>query len=80
MAWEFDGHRYGYRIDASTDGASWTTLADLTATTSTSQVQTVMFAATTRHLRVTVTGLDAGCWASIRSFEVYDRPFFDPSR
>ena len=79
VAWEFAGHRYGYRIDASADGTSWTTLADLTATTSTAQVQTVTFAAATRHLRVTVTALDAGCWASIRSFEVYDRPFFDPS-
>ncbi|MEZ0110601.1 alpha-L-fucosidase [Catenulispora sp. EB89] len=79
LAWEFDGHRYSYRIGASTDGSSWTTLADLTATAGTAQVQTVGFAATTRHLRVTVTALDAGCWASIRLFEVYDRPFFDPS-
>jgi alpha-L-fucosidase len=30
-------------------------------------------------VRITVTALDAGCWASMRSFEVYDRPFFDPS-
>jgi len=26
-------------------------------------------------VRVTVTGLDAGCWASIRSFGVFNRPF-----
>ncbi|MFL6110857.1 MAG: discoidin domain-containing protein, partial [Catenulispora sp.] len=80
IAWEFDGHRYGYRIDGSTDGSSWTTLSDQTATTDTSQVHTLAFAAATRHLRLTVTALDTGRWASIRSFEVYDRPFFDPSR
>jgi alpha-L-fucosidase len=79
IAWEFDGHRYGYRIDGSTDGSSWTTLSDQSATSSTSQVQTVAFSAATRYLRVTVTALDTGCWASIRSLEVYDRPFFDPS-
>ena len=79
VAWEFDGHRYGYRIDGSTDGSAWTTLSDQTSTSSTSQVQTVDFGAATRYLRITVTALDAGCWASIRSFEVYDRPFYDPS-
>lgn len=79
IAWEFGGHRYGYRIEGSADGASWTTLADLTATTNTAQVQTVGFSTATRHLRLTVTALDAGCWASVRSFEVYNRPFYDPS-
>jgi alpha-L-fucosidase len=79
LAWEFDGHRYGYRIDASTDGSSWTTLSDQTATTDTAQVQTIAFTAATRYLRLTVTALDPGCWASVRSLEVYDRPFFDPS-
>jgi alpha-L-fucosidase len=79
VAWEFGGHRYGYRIDGSTDGTSWTTLSDQSATGSTSQVQTVAFTAASRYLRITVTALDAGCWASIRSFEVYDRAFYDPS-
>jgi|GEM_PF-4712523 len=79
IAWEFGGHRYGYRIEGSADGSSWTTLADLTATTNTAQVQTVAFSTATRHLRLTVSALDSGCWASVRSFEVYDRPFHDPS-
>ncbi|GAA1967907.1 discoidin domain-containing protein [Catenulispora subtropica] len=37
------------------------------------------FSAATRHLRLTVTALNSGCWASVRAFEVYDRPLFDPS-
>jgi alpha-L-fucosidase len=79
IAWEFAGRRYGYHVDGSTDGSTWTTLSDRTTTTSTSQVQTVGFATHTRYLRLTVTALESGCWASVRSFEVYDRPFLDPS-
>jgi alpha-L-fucosidase len=50
-------------------------LADRTGTTSTSQVQAAMFSAQVRYVRVTVTGLPTGVWASIRNLEVYDRPF-----
>ncbi|MFI1693524.1 RICIN domain-containing protein [Streptomyces sp. NPDC020794] len=34
-----------------------------------------MFRAQARYVRVTVTGLPAGVYASIRNLEVYDRPF-----
>nr|WP_258193793.1 RICIN domain-containing protein [Streptomyces sp. MA5143a] len=34
-----------------------------------------MVSASARYVRVTVTGLPSGAWASIRSLEVYDRPF-----
>jgi alpha-L-fucosidase len=74
IAWEFAATNYRYGIEGSTDDASWTTLADLTATTSTSQVQVSVFRAQARYVRVTVTGLPSGAWASIRSLEVYDRP------
>lgn len=74
IAWEFAATNYRYGIEGSTDNASWTTLADLTATTSTSQVQVSVFRAQARYVRVTVTGLPSGAWASIRSLEVYDRP------
>jgi alpha-L-fucosidase len=75
IAWEFDATNYRYRIEGSTDGTTWTTLADRTATTSTSQVQVAVFTAVARYVRVTVTGLPSGVRASIRAFEVYDRPF-----
>jgi alpha-L-fucosidase len=38
-------------------------------------VQAAQFSAQVRYVRVTVTGLPAGVWASIRNFEIYDRPF-----
>ncbi|WP_055711440.1 alpha-L-fucosidase [Streptomyces torulosus] len=75
IAWELDATNYRYRVEGSTDNATWTTLADRTDTTSTSQVQTVVLSAQARYIRVTVTGLPSGVWASIRNLEVYDRPF-----
>jgi alpha-L-fucosidase len=66
---------YRYRIEGSTDNTTWTTLVDRTDTTSTSQVQTVVLSAQARYVRVTVTGLPTGVWASIRNLELYDRPF-----
>ncbi|SFE05606.1 alpha-L-fucosidase [Actinacidiphila alni] len=74
IAWETAAD-YRYRIESSTDNTSWTTLADFTATPLSGQVQSVGFSAQTRYVRVTVTGLPAGTWASIRSLEIYDRPF-----
>ncbi|WP_194920252.1 alpha-L-fucosidase [Catenulispora rubra] len=75
IVWEFDNTSYRYRIEGSADNAAWTTVADLTTTTDTGQVQTAAFTTRARYVRVTVTGLPAGAWASIRNLEVYDRPF-----
>jgi alpha-L-fucosidase len=75
IAWEFPSTRYLYRIDGSVDGNTWNVLADLTTTTSTDQVQTAAFTGQYRYVRVAVTGLPAGVWASIRKFELYNRPF-----
>ncbi|MGY1496853.1 alpha-L-fucosidase [Streptomyces sp. QTS52] len=75
IAWELDATNYRYRVEGSTDNTTWTTLVDRTGTTSTSQVQTVVLSTQARYVRVTVTGLPAGVWASIRNLEIYDRPF-----
>ncbi|MER7757899.1 alpha-L-fucosidase [Kitasatospora sp. NPDC097643] len=79
IAWELPAKAYRFRVDGSTDGSTWTTLADRTGNTTAAQVQVLTFTARTRYVRVTVTGLDTGAWASIRSLEVYDRAFLDPS-
>jgi alpha-L-fucosidase len=75
IAWELDKTNYRYKIEGSTDNSTWTMLVDNTATAGTSQVQAAVFQAQARYVRVTVTGLPTGAWASIRSLEVYDRPF-----
>ncbi|MFD1046716.1 discoidin domain-containing protein, partial [Kibdelosporangium lantanae] len=75
VAWEFPNRTYRYRIQGSTDGTTWSTLMDRTGNTDTSQVHTLRFTSTARYVRLTVTGLDSGTWASVRQFEVFDRPF-----
>ncbi|WP_232247210.1 alpha-L-fucosidase [Kitasatospora azatica] len=80
IAWELPSNAYQFRIDGSTDGSTWSTLADRTGNTTVAQVQALTFTAQTRYVRVTVTGgVNSGLWASIRSLEVYDRAFLDPS-
>jgi putative membrane-bound dehydrogenase-like protein len=71
VVWEFDGKNYRYRIEGSVDGKSWSTLADQTASTSTKQLATDKFKASNiRYVRITITGLDEGCWASFFEFRV----------
>jgi len=80
IAWEAPGKAYRFRIDGSTDGSTWSTLADQTGNTTAAQVQVATFTGQTRYVRVTVTGgVDSSTWASIRTLEVYDRAFLDPS-
>jgi alpha-L-fucosidase len=75
IAWELPDQTYRYRLDSSIDGITWSTVADRTDNTDTAQVHTLTCTGTARHLRITVTALDPGCRASIRSLEVFDRPF-----
>ncbi|MBD0734868.1 alpha-L-fucosidase [Streptomyces sp. CBMA29] len=73
VVWESDA-RYLYRVEGSADNSSWSNLADLTATPLTGRTQSVTVTGQVRYVRVTVTGLPAGTWASIRSLQVFDRP------
>ncbi|MEU3891534.1 alpha-L-fucosidase [Streptomyces sp. NPDC029041] len=75
IAWELADTNYQYKIEGSTDNSTWTMLVDARGTASTRQVQATAFQAQARYVRVTVTGLPNTIWASIRSLEVYDRPF-----
>lgn len=79
IAWDKGGVNYRYRIEGSTNNSDWTTLTDQTSTDSTAQLQTTEFSAEARYVRVTVTGLPSDARASIRSFEVYNRPIALPA-
>ncbi len=70
VRWEF-ARAYRYHVSVSTDGSTWTRVADRTASTSTAQVQGDTFSATARYVRITVTGLAASTWASIADFKVF---------
>ncbi|WP_062214462.1 alpha-L-fucosidase [Streptomyces sp. NBRC 109706] len=75
LVWEKDEVNYRYRVEGSTDNTTWSTLADLTGSTDTARVRAHTFTADARYVRVTVTSLRAGSYASIRELELYDRPF-----
>lgn len=74
--WPYDGKNYRYKIDGSSDRKTWTLLSDQTHTESRSQVQNLKFenARGIRYVRVTITGFDDGCWASISEVKLFGSP------
>lgn len=71
ITWEKDGNIYKYKIDISNDNINWTTIVDKTNNTQVEQIQTDNFNKNARYIRVTVTGLDSGCWASFYELKVF---------
>jgi hypothetical protein len=69
--WEFDGKMYGYIIEVSADNVYWNTVVDKRNNTNTSQTQQDIFNANARYVRITVTQLSSGCWASFWEFKVF---------
>jgi len=73
ITWEMGGHVYRYSVETSADNTNWTLSADKTSNTSSAQVQADNFTANgVRYIRVTVTGLDAVCWASFYDCKVFN--------
>jgi hypothetical protein len=72
IVWE-QAVAYQYLIERSDDASVWSPLIDNTASTDTTQLQTLPIdgAPGARHVRITVTGLPAGSWASFFEFRVY---------
>jgi hypothetical protein len=72
VMWEFAGSLYGYRIDVSANNVAWTMAVNKTNNTSTAQTQADLFTAkSVRYVRITITGLTAGSWASFWEFGVF---------
>jgi hypothetical protein len=72
VTWENPGVVYQYEIETSANATAWTTAVDKTAGTNTSQTQKYNFTANgVRYVRITITGLPAGKWASFYDFEVF---------
>lgn len=75
VMWEFDGTTYGYVIQVSSDNVLWTTVVDKRSNTSTAQTQQDMFTArSVRYVRIMITQLSAGSWASFWEFKVFVSP------
>jgi hypothetical protein len=77
VTWEYPsqatGLPYLYAIGISDDGTAFTTVVDKTTNTETTLTQSVDFPAGTmaRHVRITVTGLPQGTWASFWEASVF---------
>ena len=70
VMWEQSGKAYKYKIETSNDNVNWTLQADKTNNTNTDQIQNDVFYDTARYVRITVTGLPTGAWASFYDFKV----------
>lgn len=73
VKWEMSGKVYKYRIEVSTDDNNWIQVIDKTNNTSTKQIQADGFSTTARYVRITVTGLSYGSWASFWEFKVFGK-------
>ncbi len=64
---------YQFKVEGSADRTSWTTLTDQTTSTDDSSDQSFPLtgAPSARYVKVTVTGLNGGAWASFFEFSVY---------
>jgi hypothetical protein len=77
VTWEYPpaavGLPYRYRVDISSNGTTFTSSIDKTANTEVTPTQSVNFPAGTmaRHVRIVVTGLPTGGWASFFEASVY---------
>ncbi|MGC3956970.1 MAG: GH92 family glycosyl hydrolase [Verrucomicrobiota bacterium] len=70
VTWEKNGAIYNYTVAVSLDNANWTQVVNKTANASTARTQADVYLATARYVRLTVTGLSAGNWASFSEMRV----------
>jgi len=68
--WEAGG-AYQYRIEVSNDGRTWTTVADKTTNAIAAGLTDDYFSAPGRYVRIIVTGLPPGLWASFYECRVF---------
>jgi F5/8 type C domain len=65
ISWEHDTATYKFIIEGSTDNKTWITLNDQRAATETKSPQKLALITTpVRYVRITITALDDGSWAS----------------
>ncbi|MGH8023399.1 MAG: GH92 family glycosyl hydrolase, partial [Limisphaerales bacterium] len=71
VLWQFNDGVYDYTVAVSSNEVNWTTVINKTSNTSPAQDQADMFNAIGRYVRITVTGLPPGAWASFWEFRVF---------
>ncbi len=71
ILWEQNSD-YKYEIETSKDNSTWKLAVDKTANSIYSQTMDDNFTDTARYVRITITGLNSGTWASFYEFRVFD--------
>jgi hypothetical protein len=72
VIWQDPGFYYQYKIEVSLDKRNWTTVVDKTNTDVVWAPVHKFNASQVRYLRITVNGMDDGCWLGIREVEVFN--------
>lgn len=71
LTWE-NARNYRYLVEGSPDGTAWTILCDQRQRQDREQTHRLKFEARgIRHVRITVTGLEHNCWASLREVKLF---------
>ncbi len=70
VAWELVSV-YQYKIEVSLDNTTWTTVVDKTSNLTVARKNSDNFSANGRYVRIVVTGLQPGSWASFYEFQVF---------
>lgn len=72
VIWEKSNKEYKYKIEVSPDNWDWKQKVNKKSNTKKQKNQTDRFSAkSVRFVRITVTGLESGCWASFSEFKVF---------
>jgi len=75
ITWPLKDKVYKYIIEVSSDNSNWMVVVNKTGNTSSARVQKDTFTAdSVRYVKVTVTGLEQGCWAGITEFKAIGVP------
>jgi hypothetical protein len=76
IVWPFDRMKYQFKVEGSEDRKAWVMLSDQIQTTSKTQIRDLKFekAEQIRYVRITITALEEGCWASIAEVKVFGTP------
>jgi predicted alpha-1,2-mannosidase len=71
VVWQMNGVIYDYTVSVSMDSTNWSEVVNKQANQSTAQDQADVYLATARYVRITVSGLPPGDWASFDEFRVF---------
>jgi len=75
ICWPYDGKQYRYKVEGSVDRKAFFLLSDQTHTRSAAQVQNLKFenVKKARFVKITITGFEEGCWASLSEVKIFGR-------